>query len=329
MRLVATLVGLLTLALSDPAAAQCLGLRGASAPIICSDPSLRAQEQRVQDLSLAFELLDRRASPNLRLNDGWRETHEQCHDANCARFSYDYRIARLEEMLSLVEAAALASPSLAHQAPSEELAEPSTPSSGDDRTADQPPGQGDVRYDPPEAIPAPATATPSAPVVSTAEVQTDEAAHDADEGLGQDRNNDFGGLLIALVAVLGAALYALPSIIAIARGHAYRWVILAINLVAGWTLLGWLGSMVWAVWPSEKALVDPLLGSVTGTGERNAGDVLGEGDVSRGAALQRAQAASGQLSSEQLDQLERLGRLRSAGVLTEAEFVEQRAAVLA
>jgi hypothetical protein len=52
------------------------------------------------------------------------------------------------------------------------------------------------------------------------------------------------------------------------------WVIFGLNAV-GFTGVTWLGSFVWAVWPSEKSLIDPLAGNVTGTGRRNSGDTLG------------------------------------------------------
>jgi len=79
------------------------------------------------------------------------------------------------------------------------------------------------------------------------------------------------GLLLILICI---ALYFLPFIIAAIRGHSYMWVIFGLNAV-GFTGITWLGSFVWAVWPSEKSLIDPLAGNVTGTGRRNSGDTLG------------------------------------------------------
>jgi hypothetical protein len=84
-----------------------------------------------------------------------------------------------------------------------------------------------------------------------------------------------------LMAGLGAfmflllILYFLPAIIAYWRRHEYRHVILALNIVAGWTGIAWIAAIIWAVWPREKSLADPVLGNVTGIGERNSGDTLG------------------------------------------------------
>jgi T4 superinfection immunity protein len=81
-------------------------------------------------------------------------------------------------------------------------------------------------------------------------------------------------MLVVLILIV-ALIFFLPSIIALARGHEYRTIIVVLNLF-GWTGVCWLGSLVWAVWPANKSLIDPILGNVTGLGERNAGDTLGE-----------------------------------------------------
>lgn len=63
--------------------------------------------------------------------------------------------------------------------------------------------------------------------------------------------------LIFLVAYLlaGGAAYLLPTMIAVLRRHPYRESIAVLNIFLGWTLLGWVGAMVWAVAPvtSEPA----------------------------------------------------------------------------
>ena len=37
----------------------------------------------------------------------------------------------------------------------------------------------------------------------------------------------------------------------------------------------WLAAFIWAVWPSDKSLIDPIAGNVTGKGSRNSGDTFG------------------------------------------------------
>ena len=94
-----------------------------------------------------------------------------------------------------------------------------------------------------------------------------------------DNTNDSIGILFFYIVMLGG--YLLPFWIALYRKHSYKWVILALIIGGGWTGLLWIASLVWAVWPYNKSLADPLLGNVTGTGERNAGHTLGEMEYAR------------------------------------------------
>lgn len=51
-----------------------------------------------------------------------------------------------------------------------------------------------------------------------------------------------GGVLILLIAA-----YFLPTLIAILRGRTNIMSIMVLNLFLGWTLLGWVVSLVWAL----------------------------------------------------------------------------------
>lgn len=48
----------------------------------------------------------------------------------------------------------------------------------------------------------------------------------------------FGGIFLCI--------YFLPAMIAIARTHHQRFAIGALNLLLGWTVLGWIVSIVWS-----------------------------------------------------------------------------------
>lgn len=87
-------------------------------------------------------------------------------------------------------------------------------------------------------------------------------------------------ILLLLVVILCICIYFIPFAIALARGHAYKWVIFGLNFF-GFTAFLWIVAFVWAVWPSEKSLIDPLAGNVTGTGRRNIGDTIGSVDYGR------------------------------------------------
>lgn len=56
-------------------------------------------------------------------------------------------------------------------------------------------------------------------------------------------------LCIAYAAALvaGGILYFLPTYFAYSRRHPMREGVFAVNLFLGWTLLGWVGSLTWAV----------------------------------------------------------------------------------
>jgi hypothetical protein len=55
---------------------------------------------------------------------------------------------------------------------------------------------------------------------------------------------DFESALTMLIVM--AAFYALPSIVAWRRGHHQTLAILTLNIGLGWTLIGWIGALVWA-----------------------------------------------------------------------------------
>jgi len=120
-----------------------------------------------------------------------------------------------------------------------------------------------------------------------------------------------GFVVVALVIIL------LPAIIAFRRHHPNRWLILAVTLVFGATLLGWLVAMVWALNVAHA----PKEGSEGGEGGLN----LFVNDPQRG------EIVAPQGSSMPLDiagELERLVSLRDNGSLTEEEFGALKARVL-
>ena len=43
----------------------------------------------------------------------------------------------------------------------------------------------------------------------------------------------------------------------------------------------WLAAFIWAVWPTNKSLIDPIAGNVTGKGSRNSGDTIGSLEYGR------------------------------------------------
>lgn len=73
------------------------------------------------------------------------------------------------------------------------------------------------------------------------------------------RNDDSMIWLVILgvfLTVIIALVYFLPTIVAFSRRHRNRWIILAINLVFGATLLGWVLALIWAL----NKVDDPIKG---------------------------------------------------------------------
>jgi hypothetical protein len=60
----------------------------------------------------------------------------------------------------------------------------------------------------------------------------------------------------AILAFLGGLIagifYYLPSIIATTKKHPNEMAIVVLNAVAGWTFIGWVGSLIWALVKTDK-----------------------------------------------------------------------------
>lgn len=58
------------------------------------------------------------------------------------------------------------------------------------------------------------------------------------------------GLLIFVVGV--ALLYFFPLLIAACRGHRNTFGVALLNVFFGWSLIGWVGALLWAVYREQK-----------------------------------------------------------------------------
>lgn len=55
-----------------------------------------------------------------------------------------------------------------------------------------------------------------------------------------------------LLGLLAGAIYYIPAFIATSKKHPNEVAIVVLNAVAGWTFLGWVGSLVWALVKTDK-----------------------------------------------------------------------------
>lgn len=56
----------------------------------------------------------------------------------------------------------------------------------------------------------------------------------------------FGGFVGIILFILSLALYFLPTIIALLRGHRNALAIFLLNFFLGWTFIGWVVALVWS-----------------------------------------------------------------------------------
>ncbi len=59
-------------------------------------------------------------------------------------------------------------------------------------------------------------------------------------------------IAIILMIVVGTAIYFIPSVIAYSRSARNFLAIFLLNLFLGWSLVGWLGSLIWALVDDKK-----------------------------------------------------------------------------
>jgi len=52
--------------------------------------------------------------------------------------------------------------------------------------------------------------------------------------------------------IILAALYLVPTLIAFLRGHRQLMAIGALNVLLGWTFLGWVASLIWSLTSTDR-----------------------------------------------------------------------------
>lgn len=55
-----------------------------------------------------------------------------------------------------------------------------------------------------------------------------------------------GGVLLLVFSLVGLGVYFFPVVCAWSRDHSNTTAIFVLNLFLGWTVIGWVGAMVWA-----------------------------------------------------------------------------------
>ncbi len=71
--------------------------------------------------------------------------------------------------------------------------------------------------------------------------------------------HDQSPFTVSLVFLVFFIISFIPAIVAFARKHRSRWTISVLNVLLGWTVVGWVVTLVWAFsYPGEKARKEPI-----------------------------------------------------------------------
>ena len=52
--------------------------------------------------------------------------------------------------------------------------------------------------------------------------------------------------------IIGGLLHFIPSVIAFLRDHQSKWAILALNVLLGWSGIGWIAALIWSLTGVKK-----------------------------------------------------------------------------
>ena len=53
-------------------------------------------------------------------------------------------------------------------------------------------------------------------------------------------------ILPIIMEIIGGILWGSPIVIAFLRNHPFKWYVIALNILLGWTTLGWIAAFVWS-----------------------------------------------------------------------------------
>lgn len=136
-------------------------------------------------------------------------------------------------------------------------------------------------------------------------------------------------------------LYFLPAIIAITRKKSNTGAILVLNFFLGWTLIGWVVSLVWALsseYRPQQVVINNNMSpdnnipsnnppnSNMSTGRHVTPVMIRPTNPAR--AQQPAPSSTASSQQDKIHQLQQLKELLDNGVLTQEEFIRQKSKIL-
>ena len=134
-----------------------------------------------------------------------------------------------------------------------------------------------------------------------------------------------GGSEWILIFLLAFPLYFLPTILAGYRKNPNTGGIFALNFLLGWTFLGWIGALIWAL--SSKSYQNPTV-IVNNTSQSYSQEYKGEQPSSKLRISPEETNTKTITQQDKIDQLRQLKQLLDEGILTTEEFNKQKADIL-
>jgi hypothetical protein len=134
-----------------------------------------------------------------------------------------------------------------------------------------------------------------------------------------------GGSEWFLILLLFIPFYFLPAIIAKSRKNPNTTGIFILNLLLGWTVLGWIGTLVWAFSsgpkPTPTVVVNNTSQLYSPAYKAERPDVPQQTHLNTTTTKEITQ-------QEKIDQLRQFKQLLDEGIITNEEFERQKAAIL-
>ena len=120
----------------------------------------------------------------------------------------------------------------------------------------------------------------------------------------------FGAIELLLLLLIAVPFYVLPTIIALHRRNTDKKAIIVLNLLSGWTMVGWIITFIWACSPKKNRLI-PLVATNNHYTERD----------------EKIEFPAQSLHNK-LDSLRRLQDLLDSEALTPEQYEAEKAKVL-
>lgn len=127
------------------------------------------------------------------------------------------------------------------------------------------------------------------------------------------------GASLVILGIILIAFYFLPTIVAANRHHPNSVGIFCVNLFLGWSLIGWVVALVWAVTATNET--QQTIQIINPAGQR-------DGQTQPPSANANPDPVTIEANVNVADELLKLHQLKEKGVITEVEFQEQKALLL-